>query len=463
MLRRTLAFTILAAAACGDDGGGGGGPDARPALCTGGWHVCGGQLRDATGRAAILRGMNVGKKEAPYLDFHTAADLARMRDDWGMNAMRFYFPWSAVEPTRGVYDDAFLDQVAQRLDWAAAAGVDVVLDLHQDVYGEGFGFDGAPRWTCDQAHYDAFVPAQQWPLNYLDPHVKACFDGLWTDPALGAAHAAAWRHIAERLGGHPAVIGFDAINEPHWGSYDLFTFERDRLQPFYDRDVAAVRAVAPGWVAFLEPGGSRNIGIPTTLAPFGYPDVMYAPHAYDSSAEQGQGFDDARRQAYLDNVTALRAEADALGTGLWIGEYGGLGADPGIAAYMDAAYDAAGAVAASSMYWAYSKGGGYSPLDASGAEVAPLVGAIVRPYPSRIAGDPVGWTHDTAARTLTVRYRPDDRITAPTEIVVPARVSAAPTVSCTGCTSERRGDTLAITAPPAVDADGIATVTVALP
>ena len=458
-MRRALLVSVICFGACGDDGA----TTPPPPLCTGAWHVCGGHLRDATGRAAILRGMNVGKKEAPYLDFHAAADFARMRDDWGMNAVRFYFPWAAVEPSPGQYDDAFLDQVRQRLDWAAAAKVDVILDLHQDVYGEGFGFDGAPRWTCDQARYDAFVPAAQWPLNYLEPNVKACFDGLWNDPALGEAHAAAWRHIAGRLGDHPAVIGFDAINEPHWGSHDLFTFERERLQPFYDRDVAAVRAVAPHWVAFLEPAGSRNIGIPTSLQPFAYPDVVYAPHAYDSAAEQEQGFDEARRAAFLDNVALQRSEAETLGTALWIGEYGGLGTDPGIVPYMDAAYDAASAVAASSMYWAYSKGGGYSPLDAAGAEIAPLVGAIVRPYPARVAGDPIDWTHDEAARTLTVRYRPDLRVATPTELVVPPRVSAAPTVTCDGCVSARQGDTLVITTPPAVDATGMATLVVALP
>jgi endoglycosylceramidase len=450
-----LFVPVLAITACGDD--------PEPAeLCTGAWHVCGGHLRDADGRAVILRGMNVGKKESPYLDFHAEADFARMRTEWGMNAMRFYVTWAAVEPTQGVYDDAFLAQVRTRLDWAAAHDIDVILDLHQDVYGEGFGFDGAPRWTCAEEHYTAFVPSSPWPLNYLDANVKACFDELWDNPVKGEAHAAVWRHIAEQLGDHPAVIGFDVINEPHWGGGDVFTFERDRLQPFYDRDVAAVRAVAPHWVAFLEPGSNRNIGFPTSLQPFAYDDVVYAPHAYDASAETGQGFDAERRQAFVDNVAALRTEADALGTALWIGEYGGLGTDPGIGPYMDAAYDAASAVAGSSMYWAYSNNGGYSVLDGAGNEVTAITDAIVRPYPSRVAGTPVDWTHDEAAHTLTLRYRPDPRITAPTEIIVPPRISAAPTATCDGCIVEQRGDTLTVTTPPASDTGGVATINLSL-
>ena len=36
-------------------------------------------------------------------------------------------------------------QVAERLCWAHDAGLVAVLDMHEDIYGEGFGFDGAPR------------------------------------------------------------------------------------------------------------------------------------------------------------------------------------------------------------------------------------------------------------------------------------------------------------------------------
>jgi len=118
---RRLAFVAIAAAA------GCGGGDAPP-VCTGGWHVCTGQIRDADGRAVILRGINVsgGNKSAPYLASADEADLARLRDDWGMNAVRWVMPWAAVEPTEGAYDDAYLDAVRQRLDWAAAHGLLVI-------------------------------------------------------------------------------------------------------------------------------------------------------------------------------------------------------------------------------------------------------------------------------------------------------------------------------------------------
>jgi endoglycosylceramidase len=435
----TALALVLGVAACG--AGGAGEPP-----CTGGFHVCRGQIRDADGRAVILRGINIsgGNKAAPYLDYHQAGDVARIRHDWSMNAVRWVMPWAAVEPTRGGYDDAYLDQVRTRLDWARDNGVLVVLDMHQDVYGEGFGYNGAPRWTCDEARYAAFVPHDPWPINYTDPNVIACFDALWTDDALGAAFAAAWQHVAARLGDHPAVLGFDVINEPHWGSYPVVHFERDRLAPFEARVITAVRAAAPGWLAFVEPASSRNLGIPTSLTRFDAGDIVYAPHAYDAQAEQGHGFDPARRDDFVENLALLRQEADALGAALWIGEYGGLESDPQVGAYMAAAYDGAAAARASTMYWDDARGG-YGPTDADGHEVAAITDAIVRPYPARIAGDPEPWSYDPATRALTVRWRGDAAIAAPTEIVWPARLApAGVAVACDGCASTVDGDVVSI-------------------
>ena len=397
MTRRSLVLALAVVAGCGDD-------LVPPA------QVHDGFLHDAEGRAWILRGVNLSgtQKAAPYLDDKTPADYARVRDAWGFDAIRFVTTWSAIEPMPGVYDEAYLDGVAERLGWARDAGLAVVIDMHEDIYGEGFGFDGAPRWTCDEARYAAFVPKDPWFLNATNPNVMACVDDLFTRDDLRAHFTAAWRHVAERFAAEPAVIGFDVLNEPNWGTYPIFTFERDRLAPFYDQVVAAVREVAPHWVAFVEPGASRNVGIATSLPVPAYADVMYAPHSYDASAESGGGFDPAHRQMILDNVADLAGEAGQLGAGLWIGEYGGTATAPGIVAYMTAQYDAAGAVAAGTMYWSYDKGdGGYSLVDAAGDEKPELVGALVRPYPERVAGTPSSYAFDPATSTFELVYHPE--------------------------------------------------------
>jgi endoglycosylceramidase len=392
--------------------------------------------------------MSGSQKAAPYLDDKLPADYARVRDAWGMNALRFVMPWAAIEPEPGHYDDAYLDQVAERIGWAADHRLLVVLDMHQDVYGEGFGFDGAPRWTCDEARYAAFVPMTPWYLSTVDPNVQSCFDELYTLPERKQHFVDAWRHVAARLAAQPAVIGFDVLNEPSWGSYPVFQFEPDRLAPFYEEVVAAVREEAPQWIAFLEPSASRNVGFATQLRPFDLPDVMYAPHSYDNTAESGGGFDPARRQMVLDHVAELAGEAKMLGAGLWIGEYGGVADDPGIVDYMTAEYDAAGLAAAGTMYWAYDKSDGYGLLDPAGNEKPMLLGALVRPYPERVAGDPISYAFDAATSTFTFTYMPR-AASQPTVIAVPTRsYPAGFHVECDGCTYHTDADALIVDSPP---------------
>jgi len=411
------------------------------------WSVDRGFVRDVDGRAVILRGVNMAQKHkhAPYFDFHTAEDFARIRNDWGMNSIRFLLSWAALEPQPDVFDEAYLAAVRTRMDWARDAGLVVILDMHQDVYGEGFGFNGAPRWTCSESHYAAFTPQPQWYLNYLNEHVIACFDAFWGDAALQDHLARAWHLVALRLADHPAVVGFDVMNEPFLGSYGLAEFEPAALQPFYESVVTAVRQAAPDWIAFLEPFSMRNLGYPSMLTVFPFPNVVYSPHAYDAAAEQGMGFDPARRQPILDNVAGMAVEATALGAALWIGEYGGTATHAGITPYMDAVDDAVAAAGAGSMYWHYGKDGAYGMLDAQGNEKPALLAALVRPFPERVAGDGVRWTFDDATAQFTLGFTARTAITAPTRISAPARVYPnGPTVECTGCDAVVEGQVVVV-------------------
>ncbi len=431
-----LAGLVCVLAACGDN---------TPGRCLD--RVCDGALRDDEGRAMVLRGVNLAgaHKTAPYTSDYTQAEYTRLRAEWGMTAIRFLITWSAIEPEQGRYDDGYLDWVRERMQMAHAAGLTVVLDMHQDVYGEGFGFDGAPAWTCDAANYASFTPKEPWGLNYGAHEVMACFDHLWTDPSTRGALTAAWSHVAARLADQPAVIGFDILNEPSWGSHAVGSFERDVLQPFYEDTIAAVRTVAPHWVAFVEPSNSRNLGFSTSLQPFVARDVVYAPHLYDVAAEQTGGFDPTKASGLMEDAADLATEADVLGTGLWIGEYGGQALDPEIGAYLHTDYQAIAAVGAGSMAWAYDKGGGYSLLTADGTEVPALVDAIVRPAPSRVAGKLVKWSFDPESRVLEVSWTSLDPPTAPTILIAPARVYPEGVVVDCECEIEIVGDEVHIT------------------
>ncbi len=430
--RPLLAALALTAAACG-------GEPAR-------YRVVEGAIVDPEGATIVLRGLNVSSRHKlpPYFDFHERPDYDRAAT-WGMNSIRFLVTWSAIEPSPGVYDEAYLDAVRAHITTAGEAGLRVIVDMHQDVFGLGFaGGDGAPRWACDEARYAAFSPTSPWFLNYLDPNVTACFDRLWTDASLRASFAGAWRALAARLVDLPYVIGFDVLNEPHWGSYDLYAFERDRLQPFYEQVIKEVRGVAPDWLAFVEPASSRNVGIPTSLGRLAVDRVVYAPHSYDAEAEQGLGFDAAKREKLIANVGALAEEADRIGAALWIGEYGGIAAHANIGDYMDAQFDAISAVAGSSAYWHYGKDDGYGVLDANGDEKPSLMPALVRPYPDRVVGKLRSYRWDEQTSRLTIVTEGASRI----EVRWPTRLPAPTAPPCGGCTVEQPPGRLLLSGRP---------------
>jgi endoglycosylceramidase len=418
-------------------------------------QVVHGFMRDPSGRTVILRGVNLtGKnKYYPYLDDKTQADYERVRADWGLNSIRLVTTWAAIEPAEGSYDDAFLDRLALRVEWARQANVLVVVDMHQDVYGEGFstgGGDGAPRWTCDASHYANFTPAFTWTANYLSADVRACYDHFWQSAELQDHYAEAWRRVAKRLASYDNVVGFDIMNEPFFGTHLPTTFERDRLMPLYEKVVGVVRSEAPGWIAFVEPSSTRNYTGINGLPKPTFANYMFAPHSYDPMSELGVAFDNSRRAKVIDNVNTLWQEAKALGGGLWIGEYGGTATLPGIADYMNANYDGMGAVAASSAYWDYS--GSYGFIGDDGNEQTTITDAVVRPYPEAIAGTPVKWTFDPSTKAFSMTYHADQSTSGPTVISVPARVYPnGHQVLCAGCIAATVGAYVVVTAPPSGD------------
>ncbi|MBK8938829.1 MAG: hypothetical protein IPM79_14680 [Polyangiaceae bacterium] len=177
-----------------------------------------------------------------------------------------------------------------------------------------------------------------------------------------------------------------------------------------------------------------------------FADVVYSPHSYDSEAESGMGFDSRAATRCFANARDLAEEAEAL-AGLWIGEYGAWPTRRASSS-MTAEYDAFGALAAGTTYWAYDRGGGYSLLDDEGAEREPLVSTLVRPWPERVAGDPLSYAFDAATSTFTLSYRADPAISAPTETVLSRVYPSGYAVQCDGCEIEEAGPILRVTSPP---------------
>jgi endoglycosylceramidase len=237
------------------------------------------------------------------------------------------------------------------------------------------------------------------------------------------------------------------MNEPFW--YDIAFFEQGKLSDLYENIVRAVRSEAPHWVAFVEPGTTRNLGFGTKLRPFKFDNVVYTPHSYDTAAELSGSFDPSHRQSVIDDIAKLKKEAQSFGAALLLGEYGGPNGDPNVAEYMDAQYTGMGNIASGGMYWNYTRDDMYGMLDPAGHEKSALVNSLVRPYPERVAGDPISYSFDAASRLFAVNYLADAKVDAPTVISIPPRIyPEGYAVDCGGCDYEETQSSLRIVSPP---------------
>jgi endoglycosylceramidase len=415
-------------------------PDAGPAPFP--------MVRDAQGRAIVLRGVNVSnaaKGASDRLPVLADADVKRITVDWGFDFVRLLVFWDAIEPTAGTIDGAYLDAVAQRVAMLGAAGVSVLLDMHQDVYAAKFCCDGAPSWAIvDDGQ--PFALQSLWSANYLQPAVTRAFDHFWnadgSHPELQDHYASAVKALAARFAGDPNVVGYDLMNEPFPGSqFDLSealfrsspedggmsaAFDRASLGPFYQRLLGAIREVDPDHYVFFEPryaapaNGSPSY-LPALVDPrAGEPHVVYAPHLY-STAVEANGAYAAGDQTIPSWEAARSAERATLKAPLVLGEWGLAWKNTNAARFVDELLAMADRAGAGWAYWSYDPSGadGWALEDASGNE-NPIVAHVVRPYPRRVAGDPTAWSWDDGAKALDVAYVDRADASGAHELFVPA-------------------------------------------
>ncbi len=297
-----------------------------------------GRLRDAQGRDVIMRGLNTGgrSKWAPFVPFPLAADadlaataaaadafFERLRP-WGVDVVRMPMSWEALEPSRGTYDEGYLDRYEAMVTSAWSRGLRVIVDFHQDVYASPFCGDGFPIWSIGQA--DPGAPRHDcpgWGIKYLnDAGVRASFDRFWAgEDDLRVDFVAMWSEVLMRLGDHPGVVGFEVINEPGWGTAsDQAAWKDEVLAPFYAEALAELRPLAPGLLFFYDDPGIDAV----PLADVHFTEVVgeglvYAPHLYDPGLLAGQA---ASGLDPLPKLTGMATNRAAQGHAVLLGEFG---------------------------------------------------------------------------------------------------------------------------------------------
>ncbi len=377
------------------------------------------------GETLVLRGANVSAEakwrpgRLPPID---ARALRRLRDEFGMNAVRLLVFWEAIEPRPGLYDEGYLAAVRALVREASALGLFVVVDMHQDLYGEGFGEAGAPWWSCDARLYETFVPQKPWFLGYLQREVGVCFERLYVPGPTREAFVAAWLRLAEALRGAAPWLGLDLLNEPFWGERSVSHLERETLPDFYGQLAEALRLALPEAWLLLEPAPTVNVGLPTELPALPPGPTIYAPHLYPAATEMGIGWGEQDGPRLREQIRVLCEDASRLGAPLVVGEFGVRRDVPGAEAFLQDVYDALDAARLGGFVWGWERGGpgSYGLLRKDGS-VSPQGVAAARPYPSRVVGEPLRWRWEPEAGRFTLTWQePRGEAWGETVVALPA-------------------------------------------
>ena len=398
-------------------------------------------LRDALGRRVVLRGVNAGGRAkfppyvpfafdedgasgagAPPFDEALAAYLDRLRA-WGLNVVRMPFTWEAVEPVRGTYDEVFLGRLDAMIDAAGARGIRVVLDFHQDVFAQRYCGDGFPEWALGDPDAPSPEDCSRWFLGYFqNADVQRDFDRFWdNDDGLRDAFEALWTMLAERYGERDAVVGFEIMNEPGWGTRAPDVFTREVLTPFYERMVDVVRQAAPAALVFVDATGLDGVNAETALERPARDGIVFAPHYYDGLALAGVAAgDEARAREMLAKWAAV---GEAWRVPVLVGEFGAPRTIPNAAAFMRAHWEALEQLGLHGTEWEYSVTGEswnaetLSVVESDGSE-REVAAELVRAYPVAVAGALTAWSFDRSTGEVAMALAAD----GVTVIAAPARL-----------------------------------------
>jgi endoglycosylceramidase len=289
---------------------------------------------DSSGRAVILRGVNYPGYEENFWShdpqLHDQSAYYHFRQ-LGFNVVRLPISWANLEPLPGLFDTSYLRSfVDHDVQWAKAAGIYVILDMHQYNWADKFGGSGAPDWSV-----------QGYPANELG--LRQAVSQFWSDDGLQAHLLYVWTQLAQYYSNEPAVAGYDLFNEPWMYTSIVPTLNATTVDVFYAKAIQAIRGVDKNHLLLLEPA---NLNTFKPLAT----NIVWSPHFYPLAFAS---------KYYPENFTLLQLDFEAkyktfvigLNVPMFIGEFGAF--MPDNSSKMKWAQDALDLFSANNIGWAW--------------------------------------------------------------------------------------------------------------
>ncbi len=455
-------------------------------------------LRDREGRVVFLHGVNAVYKHAPFelypdpgrpwnFSAADAREIARL----GFNVVRLGILWQGLEPghggpnnpavcTRGtpgnphMFDrsvaDDYLARVARTVRLLGRYGVYTLLDMHQDVYNQGFRGEGAPSWAvCTDGEPVVPLPGR-WSRNYRNGALDIAVAHFWSNDVVGnlqGQYDLVWSTVARYFRHDPWVVGYDPYNEP----FELETVSSDTLsfaaalECFYtgrahpgvlaDRAirvrcpaddpargvVPSIEAADPHHLVFVEPDLSSSRGRPDLLGPMNYPNLVLNFHSYCAGRNRLTGDPtDVPVCAAQQLTTMVNRERERP---FLASRY-----QPGGPAWFMSEFGATHSVALLNLltadanllqmgwaYWSWTyyddpTGSSHEALASPSGALGPTAGALSGSYPQAVAGTPTSVLFTPATQALALTYQAARGVTAPTVVFVAPAVRQSPQGYC---------------------------------
>jgi endoglycosylceramidase len=441
---------------------------------------------DSRGRERIFNGVNIpdkGDDRADRSAFVHACDDAFLdkMQSLGFNLIRLGMTWETIEPEKGSFNLPYLESVKAILDRCAEREIYVFLDMHQDLYasfGRGIG-DGAPKWACLS---DGRLPRPAkfvWAEGYFwGKAVHKAFDNFWANTKIDEGggvldyFARMWQFVAGMFKDHPALFGFDILNEPFPGTDGgrvfkkiifnlvrvtlfsgsisrsklvsdlihkdrrmyfldhytgevlrlvtsaadelIYRFDTQKYSPFINKISKAIREKTDNGILLMENSYYSNLGIPYSAPAIHYDGereekIAFAPHAYDFMVDT-----DLYKYANNDRVGSIFAEhrrsQQRLDVPVIVGEWGGGGSGNGWFPHVMFLLDLFDRNKWSQTYWAYTEGFLESEL----------MGVLSRPYPQAVTGTISRYAFDRGNKVFTLVYEQAREFACDTVIYLPS-------------------------------------------
>jgi len=215
-------------------------------------------IYDQDGRFIILRGVNYNVLGDYWQANPTVATQKQYEENdlklmskYGINCIRLLFSWSKLEPQKGNYNQAYIQEIKDVIETAAKYNIYVMLDMHQDAYGKYIaspvseacdkpnkGWDGAPDWATIT---DGASTCTTDGSRESAPAVVQAFENFWNNKnGMQDACINAWSTLVKQTAGYANVVGYDLINEPGLGNESLAE-ESDKLTLFYKKTISSIR------------------------------------------------------------------------------------------------------------------------------------------------------------------------------------------------------------------------------